>query len=83
MTPWILVALLGGLILGWVGRSVRAAGREWILRSLLADAEVQAAAATFALAQERDYADDDAADAWDAGWQNGVGIRVDLGGIEP
>jgi hypothetical protein len=48
MIPWVLVALLGGLILGWVGRSVRAAGREWYLRSLLADAEVEATGATFA-----------------------------------
>jgi hypothetical protein len=83
MTPWVVVALLGGLVLGWVGRSVRAAGREWTLRCQLADAEVQAAAATFAWKLERDRADDDAADAWDAGWQNGVGIRVDLGEVEP
>jgi hypothetical protein len=79
MTPWVVVALLGGLVLGWVGRSVRAAGREWTLRSLLADAEVQAAAATFAWKQAQRRNDKE----WDRGWQNAVGIRVDLGEVEP
>jgi hypothetical protein len=42
MTPWVLVALLAGFALGWVGRSVRAAGREWNLGWDLADAKAEA-----------------------------------------
>jgi hypothetical protein len=90
MTPWVVVALLAGFALGWVGRSVRAAAREWTLRCELADAEVEAAAATFAWAQEKQRADGlhkhlgAAFDVgFDHGWQDGAGIRVDLGGIEP
>jgi hypothetical protein len=48
MTPWILVALLAGFAIGWVGRSVRAAAREQTLRDDLDDTRVEAAAATFA-----------------------------------
>jgi hypothetical protein len=64
VTPWVLVVLLAGLVLGWVGRSVRAAGREWNLRCELADAEVEAAAATFAWKLEKDRNDKE----WDDGW---------------
>lgn len=65
MTPLVVVALLaGGFVLGWVGRSVRAAGRENELRWQLADAEVEAAAATWAWAQ----AVKASADQWDDGY---------------
>jgi hypothetical protein len=83
MTPWVMVALLAGLALGWVGRSVRAAGREWNLRSLLADAEVEAVTAIFQLKQTQRRADAGYQGGYDTGFADGVGIRVDLGEVEP
>jgi hypothetical protein len=71
VTPWIVVALLAGLVLGWVGRSVRAAGREWDLRCQLADAEAEAWKAwAYADIVEAENVKllKQSADQWDDGW---------------
>jgi hypothetical protein len=80
MIPWVVIALLAGAFaLGWVGRSVRAAAREHELRCELADADVEAAAATFAWRLASDRADA----GYDIGFGEAAGIRVDLGSLDP
>lgn len=84
MSPPVVVALLaGGFAAGWVGRSVRAAGREWQWTAEAADAYREVAF----LAQRNEELHKAIAATFPAGYDIGfgeaAGIQVDLGGIEP
>jgi hypothetical protein len=84
MIPWVVVALLGGFALGGLLRRAH----QWRWSSQTWQAEAADAYREVAFLAERNEELHKAVDAafdagYDQGFQNGVGIRVDLGGIEP
>jgi hypothetical protein len=93
MTPWVVVALLGGFALGGLLRraetmAARRRARQWRWSSQAWQAEAADAYREVAFLAERNEELHKAVDAafdagYDQGFQNGVGIRVDLGEVEP
>jgi hypothetical protein len=93
MIPAIVVALLGGFALGGLLRraetmAARRKACQWRWSSQRWQAEAADAYHEVAFLAQRNEelhnAVDEAFDAgYDQGWQNGVGIRVDLGEVEP
>jgi hypothetical protein len=92
MTPWVLAALAGFAVGGLLRRAetmaARRAARQWRYTSQRWQAEAADAYHEVAYLAERNEelhkVVDEAFDAgFDQGWQNGVGIRADLGEVEP
>jgi hypothetical protein len=93
MIPWVLAALLAGFALGGLLRraetmAARRKARQWHWSSQRWQAEAADAYREVAYLAERNEELHKAVDAtfdvgYDQGWQNGVGIRVDQGEVEP